>query len=317
MRILNIISDDKDRTLGALIETPKGIVIRKTAELRTMYSQGYKFENAILDARGFVRAKNGVIPRKKLTDIGLKRDKFEKQQQYEKEQNIEYNTKIRAELLKYSKTHKLLYHGAANGLQGNIRCDYSNALCDFGTGFYTGTCLIQAENRVNNKPNAIIYAYTLNLDGEKIYIFEDYTLWALFIGYNRKKITLDSILDKNLISLFTDILNNYDIIIGLIADDKIAKAYDEFIQGNITDRCLYECLKLVKYGKQFVFKNNETVNNMLTQKFNYRLTPEMHKDSISWGQEIKKFMDERIDEFKKQYRNVGNYIDQCLEAYRE
>lgn len=205
----------------------------------------------------------------------------------------------------------LLYHGSIQGISGDIDCFRNRGLCDFGVGFYTGECLEQAENRVCNCSNPIIYAYNYNFNGYSVYEFEDIVLWALFVGYNRRVITNIS---KKLANKF-DNINSHDIIIGYIADDKIARSYNDFLEGNITAECLAECLSLIKYGRQFVFKNNNVANSCLIKRGEYVLSTGMRNESLSWGTSMKANMDTQIDRIKIAYQGKGRYFNQCLKEY--
>ena len=147
------------------------------------------------------------------------------------------------------------------------------------------------------------------------YVFTNDSLWALYIAYNRKYLDFQIGKHPNLVSKMHDI-DKYDIVIGKIADDKISQVYGEFIAGNITDICLSECLKLVKYGNQVVFKDDNALRLLLRPRYTYKLTRDMKESSIKWNRELKYSMDSDIADIKKQYRRLGKYIDECLEAYK-
>ena len=100
--------------------------------------------------------------------------------------------------------------------------------------------MIQAVNRVCNHSNSYLYKVELNINKANVYTFKDDTLWALYIGVNR------NILDVKkypILRQVIDFINSHDIVVGLIADDKIAQSYTQFMEGSITDRALSECLK--------------------------------------------------------------------------
>ena len=106
-----------------------------------------------------------------------------------------------------------------------------------------------------------------------------------------------------------------DVIIGWIADDKIATVYEYFIKGFITDICLFECLRLVDYGKQVVIKTEKGLT-CIKEKYKYELLEENKKKSIEWNKLKKKDIDNRIEELRIKYRGIGKYVDECLEAYK-
>lgn len=228
-----------------------------------------------------------------------------------KQANIEKNIAIRNQVLKET---NLLYHGSDGGIKGEIRVDNNSNICDFGKGFYLGTKLIQAENRVSNSANAVLYAYTYDFSSVNVYEFKDAILWVLFICTFRRKGEIDLNKYKKLKTEREKILKS-DVVIGWIADDKIATVYEYFIQGFITDVCLFECLRLVDYGKQVVIKTNKGLS-CIKEKYKYELSLEEKKKSIEWNTQKKKDIDKRIDELRIRYRGKGNYINECLEAYK-
>ena len=67
----------------------------------------------------------------------------------------------------------LLFHGSNGGIQRAIRCDANKGLCDFGNGFYTGSDLRQAENRVANVAYPIVYALRADTKGLSVYEFKN------------------------------------------------------------------------------------------------------------------------------------------------
>lgn len=231
--------------------------------------------------------------------------------QTEKQANIEKNIAIRNQVLKET---NLLYHGSDGGIKGEIRVDNNSNICDFGKGFYLGTKLIQAENRVSNSANAVLYAYTYDFSNVSVYEFKDSILWVLFICTFRRKGEIDLNKYKKLKNERDKILKS-DVVIGWIADDKIATVYEYFIQGFITDICLFECLRLVDYGKQVVIKTNKGLSS-IKEKYKYELPVEEKKKSIEWNTLKKKDIDERIEELRIKYQGKGNYINECLEAYK-
>lgn len=207
----------------------------------------------------------------------------------------------------------VLYHGSKGGLKGKIRADFGSACCDFGQGFYLGTMLEQAENRVNSYSDAYLYGFRLNKANLKEYIFTDGILWALVIGYYRynEKLHLDAY--KGLMKEIKKI-ETCDVVTGLIADDKISFVYDNFMSGDITDECLIESLKYVNYGNQVVLRTQKAVNN-LSQIAQYHVTKEMRKNSIVWNKEKKDDLEIVLDKLKKQYRRKGRYVDEILGEY--
>lgn len=237
----------------------------------------------------------------------VKHKTYLKAQRNLKDNEAKESEKLRDELS--SASEFLLYHGSDGGLHEKISCKKNVGACDFGSGFYTGDNLNQAENRVANKKDA--YLYTFKFDAKDYSVFDfkdDVVLWALYVGHNRKYI--DTI-PSNFSEKFSNI-DESDIIVGYIADDKISYVFRDFLDGNITDVCLAECLKLVKYGKQYVFKTQSAIDDCLMPYRNYKLTTSMKKASVQWSSTLKNNLDIQLARLKKKYRGSGKFIDEYI-----
>lgn len=148
----------------------------------------------------------------------------------------------------------ILYHGSRGGIEGEIK-PISRERCDFGKGFYMGTNPKQAKAIVVE--DSAPYFYKLNVKLSEIP--EDRILkleksdWIYTVLANRKKLS-----EFNKLSLAHKILksiNNYDIIIGAIADDRMNEAMQRFSDYGLTDQGLIACLQSVDYGYQVVAKS--------------------------------------------------------------
>ena len=240
-----------------------------------------------------------------------RKENLNKQLEYE-------NTAIKIrDTLKNSKD-TLVFHGSLSGIHGNINVNCNKNECDFGPGFYTGEMIEQAEGRVSNTKESIIYAFKLDMNKVKsekiaVYKFNDTILWAIFIGYNRKKIDLS---DYKYLKAALDKILQYDIIVGLIADDKIADTYNSFCAGLISDVALNECIKYVKYGNQIVFKTDKSLMD-ISKLAEYKLVGSLKNNSIQWSRDAKHNMDSNIDRIIQDCYGKGRLIGKCLEAYNE
>ena len=207
----------------------------------------------------------------------------------------------------------LLFHGSDGGIKGTISVNSNRGLNDFGNGFYTGESLLQAENRVANSGNGVVYAYHYSLNSLSVYSFDDPVLWCLYIGYNRNRLPKDT--PSNLFTIFSNI-DSFDVVAGIIADDRISRVYSAFLDGAITDKCLIECLRLVDYGRQFVFKTDKSIRN-LTLVSSYKITKEIKKSSVVWGRKMKDNVDSRLDELAIKYEEDGSRIRRVLRRYEK
>lgn len=152
-----------------------------------------------------------------------------------------------------------LYHGSKSGIIGDINPFKSRETCDFGRGFYLGDMPDQPKGLIAAYPNSEFYEIEYNAEGlVKKEFGTDYTSqmdWALFVAYNR---------DSNKLSQYDELCMRYktyneshDIIVGLIADDKMTQIKNLFFNGIICDKAFIEALQYVKLGRQYVLKTDK------------------------------------------------------------
>ncbi len=280
-RVLSIVKNKDGKTIGARVFDGKSNHDVQTATLKEMYKQGIVFDNAILTSDGFVRAKAGG---------SLKVE--------------EYSNVVH------------LYHGSINGIRGSISLNKNIGLCDFGNGFYLGTDKMQAIDRVATSINSKLYEYDLDLDSVRVYSFTDDVLWALYIGYNRGLITRELSKCPNLIRYFKGYIDNFDVIEGFIADDKMATAYNHFMTGALTDVGLIECLKLVSYGRQYAIKTQNAVDN-LVKSGNKILSNKEKTRGRTWGDLQRKGMLRNFEVIHDKYMETGSRIVSLLRRYED
>ena len=146
-----------------------------------------------------------------------------------------------------------------------------------------------------------------------MYRFSDDVLWALFVGINRGRI--DPAGYPLLQKITDDLLENYDVLAGHIADDKIAQSFNRFLDEDMTDLALAASLAEVRYGCQYVLKTQKAVD-MLQITDTWQMDREQRCLSLAWGQQQKKDLDERLDDIRRRYRRTGRFVDEILESYR-
>lgn len=206
-----------------------------------------------------------------------------------------------------------LYHGSRTGITGTIQ-PISREECDFGKGFYMGTTPIQAKSLIYNQKNPMFYTLNLHLENipeNKILMLTDMD-WAYYVLYNRKK--LESIKDTDFYKKYANIDKTKEIIIGPIADDNLYATMQAFINEEITDKVLLECIRCINYGEQYVAKTKEACRQIqiisaepldMSKHMEYqRLTNDRRQEAR-----------EKVREIRRQYRDQGMYLDQILEKY--
>lgn len=195
----------------------------------------------------------------------------------------------------------VLYHGSRGGLSGSIK-PISRERCDFGRGFYMGDIPEQVKGLVIEDADPIFYTLNLRLSEipeDKILILDGME-WVYAVLTCRDKIKEFSELDiAKQIKLQID---NADIIIGPIADDRMNTAVARFAEGALTDIGLLECLRHVDYGIQYVAKTEFACSKI---------------DIIS-EREIYEQESDDIRKYTKEKREAGkNVVKQAIRDYRK
>ena len=118
----------------------------------------------------------------------------------------------------------ILFHGAKNGIEGQISIEKSKNTNDFGRGFYCGESLEQSAMFVASYPESSLYILEFdksNLSYTKLNVDRD---WMLLIAYFRNKLTdyAEHPIILNLLSR----LEGVDYIIAPIADNRMFEIID-------------------------------------------------------------------------------------------
>lgn len=204
-----------------------------------------------------------------------------------------------------------VYHGSRSGISGNISAMKPRAQCDFGLGFYTGYNKQQAQQLILGEPNGILYKFELDIGNLDVYKFENPIYWALFVAYNRGKITT---ITPKLLNLFKYI-SKHDVIIGNIADDRMNSVFPSFFDDGLTDKALIECLSHIKYGKQAVLKTDKACKNL--NVIYAKPITEFDIKALKVDKNNKlKHLDLELDNIRKKYLREGKYFSEILQDWR-
>lgn len=162
-------------------------------------------------------------------------------------------------LTSYSKEDNVLFHGSRNGIIGKIK-PTSRSKCDFGKGFYMGTNPLQPLTLICNENHPVMY--TVRIDTSKLNILDvpSGLDWAMLIAYYRGY--MDDVKDTQIYKKYANYAYGYDIINGLIADDRMYSVLTDFFEGVITDAALIECLSALDLGKQYVAVTQKACDNI-------------------------------------------------------
>ena len=210
-----------------------------------------------------------------------------------------------------------LYHGSKNGIEGAIG-PKSREICDFGVGFYTGDMEEQRMGLIASWNRSRFYELNCDLEGLSVLEFgdnyDDQIDWALYIGYHRMRELYDDY--EKLRRRYEDYDKKYDVIVGLIANDKIYELMDEFFDGGLCDKALIEGLQRARLGKQYVFKTESACRQLQIISERGLTRDEIKRASVQ-NDNRKKQMSGIIGQLKTKYRRAQDikYYDEILEEW--
>ncbi len=215
----------------------------------------------------------------------------------------------------------LLYHGSKSGIKGEIK-PKSRVSCDFGCGFYMGDKPEQPKGLIASYENNKFYEIEYNAEGLKIKNFEDTYAgqvdWALFIAYNRQQEKLSEY--KKLCKRYKTYNELYDMIVGVIADDKMTQVMQLFFSSQMCDMAFIEAMKYVKLGKQYVLKTDEACK---MERFHiikeYKLTDAEKKLIVSQNTNRTNQLSSMIAQIQKKYRRAQDvkFFDEIIEEWNK
>ena len=156
----------------------------------------------------------------------------------------------------------IVYYGSAFEVRSpNI--SFSKNYLDFGKGFYTTAFKSQAEKwalrKADRTKNGIA---TVNM----YELAEDLTAYKVLRFESEDEAWLDFVCDCRKGS---DIYNQYDIIIGAVADDDVFKTVNMYFRGLWDKRKTLEEIRYYKTNNQICITNQETLEKALSFKSCY------------------------------------------------
>lgn len=227
------------------------------------------------------------------------------------EKEIKINN-IYEQLLKeeYSFNNNLvLFHGAKKEFLMPVDLEKSKKLNDFGTGFYLGETYLQAANYISALDMNKVYAFKLDMKGLKQFRFNVDNNWMLAIAYFRG--WLDEYKNNPLILKIINELEDVDVIIAPIADNRMFDIINEFVENEITDEQCKHALAATNLGFQFVLKTQKAVTNLSYLREMYVSSKEKEyciNSRISLTNNgLQKVKMARIE-----YKGKGKYIEEIL-----
>lgn len=213
-----------------------------------------------------------------------------------------------------------LYHGSKSGIKGDIQCNLSRDKCDFGPGFYMGDKPEQPMGLIAGWETHRFYEMEFDGNGLKIKRFgntyEEQMDWALFIAYNRNPGWYVDY--RKLCKKYESYHSEYDVIVGVIANDKMFQLLERFYDGTLCDKALIDGLSRVKLGNQYVLKSSKACSGkhlrILTER---QLTERERKQSLAQSVDNSHQMAGIIGELQRRYRRAESikFFDEIMEEW--
>ena len=203
----------------------------------------------------------------------------------------------------------VLFHGSKKGINEEIDLNHSKIINDFGKGFYLGETFEQAATYIAYSKSHYIYSFLLNIENLKIIKFNVEEEWMFAIAYYRGWI--DEYQEHPIIKSIRDKVENADIIIAPIADNKMFALIDEFVSGMTTDLQCVKALSATNLGFQYVVKSEKAINQLkiLSEMF---LCEEEKKGYVNKRLDANKVGLDKVQIARIEYKNKGKYIKELL-----
>lgn len=141
----------------------------------------------------------------------------------------------------------MYFHGS-NTIIKTPNLEKSRDDIDFGKGFYLTESFAMSAKWACRKSKSIVNEYDLDLSNLKVYEFSLDKEWLDFVVANRN---MDAVDPK---------FNNYDVLIGAIADDKLYNLIELYEDGLVSPDVATKILNCMNYGRQIVLKSEKAVN---------------------------------------------------------
>ena len=205
----------------------------------------------------------------------------------------------------------ILYHGSRKEISGNIRPE-SRPNCDFGTGFYMGTNPAQVKGLVSTSTNPVFYEIRFNPAELPAYkkIFLDGTAWlCTVIGFRSSDRRIQNL---PAVQKAKEEINNADLVVGAIADDRMNDALRRFMSNGLSDEALIQCLRSVDYGYQYVLKTPKACSCVEIIR-SHLITGTEKQQAVSYSEMKRSESQNIINRMAGRYNREGHFLQEIIE----
>lgn len=149
-----------------------------------------------------------------------------------------------------------VYHGSFKEIEKPV-LNYSRKSTDFGTGFYLTEDKRMANKWATVKNPPVVNSYSLCFYGLTFYTFNADEEWFDFVVANRKGLNAGTV------------YNDFDVLSGPTADDKLFTALSEYLEGAIPKELALKMVSSSQLNQQLCIKSQKGLENL---KFRYSKT---------------------------------------------
>lgn len=200
---------------------------------------------------------------------------------------------------------KKYFHGT-NNIFSKPDLLHSRNMLDFGPGFYLTQSRDITKRWISTKDgDGYIQEYVFKSTSElKIYEFDADEEWLIFIAMNRQYPGFQTINEFNM-----EKYNDYDILIGPIADDRMYNSLLSFFDGTLTASEAIHNLTSINLNKQIVIKTTKALNQ-LDQIRQAKISP---KEKQKYREIVKKERNEMMAKlFKPKEKTLEDTIKKAI-----
>ena len=213
---------------------------------------------------------------------------------------------VKEELIK-EKYGNVLFHGSKYGLS-EVTVSGSRNNCDFGNGIYLGQTYNQALSFVCEYDKSSVYSFRYSFDGLKKKEFDCSLDWMLAICFYRG--TIKKFVNSVVIQKILKEIEDVDLIIAPIADNKMFYVMSQFAEGEINADVALHSLSASGLGLQYILKTDRALKKCIPIEKYYLSVPEREacRETLI---ERSYAIDTKFKLAKREFRN-GLYIEELL-----
>lgn len=167
----------------------------------------------------------------------------------------------------------------------------------------------KARDGVCENEKSSVYSFKYSLESLKIKKFECDLEWMIAICYYRGK--LGDFSSNPMINKIVTSVEDADVVIAPIADNKMFYVMAQFIDGEINANVALHSLSASRLGLQFIFKTEESLKNLVPIEKYYLSHPE-REDCRKLLNERSYEIDTKLKLAKREFR-TGLYIEEILQ----